>query len=284
MEKEIAAAAEIAADLSRSLAVAKADPKKAAILDASPYVILRDGAGNERVEYLDGIQDIPHRKTGKVKLKDADSFNAYYEMHGNGAPVYATLQPAQFIAVCNDHTREAAGFRDHRIEFVVGHSKEWETWTKHNGSGAAFNSNESFALFLEDNSPDIISPDPSTMLNIALNFRLKADVGFSAAQRLQDGHIDFAYQNLVTATGPKDASGASVAIPEVFSIEVPVFDGIAALKYRVDARFRYRLREGKLTIWYELVRPHKVVEQAFKDIWAKIEEATKAPILHGTPE
>jgi len=275
--------AQVVAELSRRLTVAQAEPKKGAYLDAAPYVILRNAAGEEKVEFLAGKVERPARKTGTVKLNDAESFIAYYGIHGNGAPVYATLQPARFIAVLNEHTKDGANFRDHRADFQVRYSKEWETWGKHNGAGAAFNSNESFAIFLEENSPDIVNPDPATMLAIALNFRVKADVQFSIAQRLEDGQVKFAYNNIVTGSSTNQAGG-DLRIPEQFKINIPVFDGIKATKYEVDARFRYRLKDGKLTLWYELVRPHKVVEEAFKAVWDAIADATKAPILHGTPE
>ena len=274
-----------AAELGRRLAVAQQVPQKAAgVLDAAPYIVLRDADGAEHYEMLDSaLMDTPHRKTGTVKLNDAESFIAYYGMHGNGAPVYATMQPAQFVAVLNDHTKDKADWRDHRALFTVKYSPEWDVWFKHNGSGAAFGSNESFALFLEENAPDIVRPEPAKMLQIALNFRVNADVQFSLVQRLSDGDIDLGYKNVVTATAGRAADG-NVTIPEQFAIEVPVWAGLEAKKYQIEARFRYRLREGKLTLWYELVRPHKVVEQAFKDLWTQIATATKAPCLHGTPD
>lgn len=274
---------QVAADLGRQAALANLKSIQATEIDGNQFVILRDGA-TERLVPVEGRKAPPHRKTGAVKLKDAESFCIYYDMHGNGAPVYATLQPAQFIAVLNDHTKDAAGHRDYRAEFVVQHSREWNIWTQHNGSGKAFDTPKEFALFVEDNSPDIISPEPSRMLQLALNFRVKADVTFSAAQRLQDGNTVFQYQNVVTAEAGASAPGADLSIPEQFAIEIPVWDGVTASKYRVDARFRFRLRDGKLTIWYELVRPRKVIEEAFLDIWHQISDRTKAPILHGTPE
>jgi uncharacterized protein YfdQ (DUF2303 family) len=269
--------------LSRDSEVARGKPRRAeGVLDSAPFIVLRNG-DREEVVCLLGTMPSPHRKTGTVKLNDADSFIWYYGQHGNGAPVYATLEPARFVAVLNEHTKDAAGWRDHRAEFRVAHSKEWTIWSKHNGQGAAFNSNEAFATFLEENSPDIIKPDAAVMLAIALNFKMTSDVQFQTATRLQDGNIDFGYANIVSAEA-KTAAGNKVKIPELFSIELPVFDGLTAPRYKLEARFRYRLREGKLTLWYELVRPHKVIEQAFKDVWAQIAKATKAPILHGTPE
>lgn len=284
MPHPVDTAAGIISDLAQQLAVAKAAPQAPKILDGAPYVVLRDAEGYERIERLDElVAPAPHRKTGTVHLNDADSFIWYYGLHGNGAPVYATLEPARFLAVLNDHTKDAAGYRDHRASFQVAFSKEWTVWTKHSGSGAAFGSTDAFALFLEENAPDIVKPEAATMMQIALNFRVKADAQFHQATRLQDGNIDFGYQNVVSAQATSE-KGGKLQIPELFTIELPVFDGLSEPKYRVDARFRYRLREGKLTLWYELVRPHKVIEKAFRAVWEKIAKATKAPILHGKPE
>lgn len=276
-------AAAIVADLARRASEVLSKPVTPSYLDAAPFIVLRNAAGEERVEVLRAVKERPQRKTGTVKVDDAESFNAYYGIHGNGAPVYAKIAPARFIAVLNDHTKDGTGHRDHRLDFTLAHSQEWMTWTKHNGRDAAFGSNEAFALFLEDNAPDIVKPDPAAMLAIALNFRVKADVAFSIAQRLEDGNVELGFSNTVqgSATG---AGGGKVKIPETFHIEVPVFAGLNAPRYKVEARFRYRLADGKLTLWYELVRPAKVVEKAFADIWESIKKATKAPILLGTPE
>ena len=275
---------QVAAELGRRLAVAQQAPQKASgVLDAAPYLVLRDANGDENIEYLNGRLEDPWRKTGTVRLLDTDSFIAYYNIHSNKAPVYATLRPAQFIAVLNDHTEEAAGWRDHRANFLLGFSAEWNVWAKHNGMGAAFGSNDAFAMFLEENAPDIIKPESALMLSIALNFRVNESVAFANIVRLQDGNTELVYNALVDASS-KNANGGKIKIPEQFTIEVPVFDGPKALKYKVDARFRFRLRDGKLAIWYELIRPHKVVEQAFQDIWTQIEAETEASILLGTPE
>lgn len=272
-----------AAELGRRLALAQMEPKKGNYPDAAPFVILRNSDGSECVEKIYHTVHPPERKTGTVKLNDADSFISYYRMHSNGAPIYGSLQPAQFVAILNDHTKEYAGWRDHRAIFTVAMSPEWTVWKNHDGSGKTFGSNEAFALFLEDNAPDIIQPDAAKMLQIALNFRVHADVRFSLAQRLQDGHIDFGYQNVVSASAGSSAGG-KLQIPEQFRISIPVFAGIDAKKYQIDARFRYRLREGTLSIWYELIRPQKVMEQAFKDLWKQIDDRTTGPLLLGTPE
>lgn len=64
-------------------------------------------------------------------------------------------------------------------------------------------------------------------------------------------------------------------------IGVPVFwNGDA---YRVDARLRYRVREGLLTFWYELIRRDKVLEDASQTLIAHIREKTGSPFFFGNP-
>lgn len=278
-------AASLIANLARAASAESCKPRKGDYLDAEPFVVLRNDDNEERIVFLTGNKGFlpaPHRKTGTVKVNDADSFVAYFAKHGEEGAVYAQLEPARFVAVLNDDTATSAGHRDHRLDFTVRHSREWATWTKHNGRGAAFNSNESFALFLEDNAPDIVKPDPAQMLAIALNFRVKHDVSFASAVRLGDGNTELAFSNVVSGSA-QGSSGGKVKIPEQFTIRVPVFEGLNAKTYEVDARFRYRLTEGKLAIWYDLVRPHKVVEAAFKDLWQQIQRATGKTILNGAP-
>ena len=76
----------------------------------------------------------------------------------------------------------------------------------------------------------------------------------------------------------------SVRLPDQITLSIPVFENeTPSLLY---ARLRYRIApaDGKLAIWYELVRPHKTLEAAFHDVWKRIADETSVPILLGTPE
>ena len=66
-----------------------------------------------------------------------------------------------------------------------------------------------------------------------------------------------------------------------FSLGFPVFwNGDA---YRLDARLRYRVRDGKLTFWFELIRQDKVLEAATQTLIAQIREKTGNPFFFGEP-
>ena len=66
-----------------------------------------------------------------------------------------------------------------------------------------------------------------------------------------------------------------------FRIGIPVFwNGDA---YPIIARLRYRVREGKLTFWYELVRQDKVLEAATLTMIHAVQEGAGVPFFFGLP-
>lgn len=271
------------AELGRRLAVATATPRRGNYPDAGDFLVLRDAAGNETPFPINFRAPPPTRKVGSVEADDAESFLEYWTRHNEGGHIYAQMKPhVAFTGVLNDHKADAPGYRDHRVTFKVTHSKEWEIWTGHSGRDKAFTSNEEFALFLQDNLPDISRPEPAKMMQIALNFRLKSQVTFNAVQRLGDGNIDIGYANVVEASAGSD-KGGKLVIPETFFIRIPVWSGLNPKFYELEARFRYRVADQKVTLWYELVRPHKVIEQAFGDLVAEINKSAKTKILFGKP-
>ncbi len=235
-----------------------------------------------KLEYLERTE-LPPRKRGIIKLDDAGSFIRYFNTNGDGEKnVYASLAPAAFVGILNDHNpspTDPANWRDFGCKYALEHSNEWKVWTGRNKQ--PFDGNEAFAYWLEDNLADVKEPDNGKLLEIAVNFRVHSNASFQNQVRLNDGNTEFAYTNAVE--GSSTAAGGKVKIPERIVIEVPVFQGRNAKLYKVEARFRFRLNGGALKISYELVRPHKVVEQAFNDMVDLIEAETKQPVLYGTP-
>jgi uncharacterized protein YfdQ (DUF2303 family) len=243
--------------------------------DAQGFVVVPEGY---KVEYIDGHRSIPAYHAGTVRLRDAKSFAAYVKDldQGTHTRVYATLQPAAFQAVMDDHVTDEPGMRKWRAAFVVPHSREWIEWSK---KDRQVMSQLDFATFVEDNLPDFVAPDGSTMMTMALNFEASKSGAFKSIQRLQNGDVNMQW---VDETSTKSASG-NVVMPSEFTIAVPVFENDQE-KAQVTARLKYRVRDGSLSIWYELVRPHKTVESAFRQIWQNVETETGKTILLGSPE
>jgi uncharacterized protein YfdQ (DUF2303 family) len=259
--------------------VSLAEPIKSPLPDGKPFVIVPEGF---RTQTLDDVFESPARAAGTVKLRDATSFIEYFNRQKRPESlIYASLDPARILGVIDDHRaygslqdeHDGANWRAYRVEFPVPASREWKTWT---GKDRQPMGQLELAELIEDNLPDITSPDGSTMLSVALNFEASKEGNFVSAARLQDGSTNFVWREDVNATGNK------IAMPSQITLSIPVFENGAP--YSIDARIKYRIKDGVLKIWYELIRPHKVLEAAFRAAWAQIEEQTATKILLGTPE
>lgn len=252
------------------------------------FIILPKSDGSMAIEYLERPA-LPERMHGAIKVNNTESFITAVNRHAdkNRTVLYATIHPAAFTAVLNDFTKTATGgagndganWRDHRVGFDLAYSKECKVWHE---SQKREMSQEQLAFFIEDNLPDFKTPDGARMLEIALNFRAKQGIVFKSGLRLQDGQVQLEYteQN----EGGAGAAG-NMKVPELFVLEIPVWEGLDAKKYKFEARLRYKIGSGVVAFRYELVRPHKVVETAFKDVLDQIRKDVKdVPIIFGSPD
>lgn len=246
--------------------------------DARPYAVLPEGY---TIEELPSAAR-PERPRAVVQLRDVASFVRYFNDHKTAASrIFARLDPALFLAVFDEFSEVAEGdgvvwpqadWREFRAAFAVPASREWKLWNEVNLEQM---SQLSFAEFLQDNLPDVTQPAGADLLELALKFEAAQSGSYIANQRLQDGshHLQWKADN--------NASG-SVKLPEYITLSIPVFENEQPSE--LQARLRYRLKEGQLTLWYELVRPHKVLETAFRSAWDRIAAGTGAVILLGSPE
>jgi uncharacterized protein YfdQ (DUF2303 family) len=249
-----------------------------------PFVVLTDADGKQRVEQVSAQLIHPTFRSGEVVLLDAPSFVAYVNRHKIAASsVYATLDPCYFEAVLDEHppggvNGDEAEWREFRAAFSPALSKEWLAWMGRNGQARAFDSTDDLAYFIEDNAPDFVEPTAAAMLEMALNFKVTQNASYKNAKRLQDGTVAFHYTSEVDG---KIGDG-DTKIPDAFAIKIPVFMGVDVPREPMNARFRYRLQNGNLRIWFDLERPHKVLEAAFKRVFDEIRAGLgDTPLLLG---
>lgn len=237
-----------------------------------PYVLLPEGY---RYEGKEDILPAPLRKRGGTTLNDAASFVAVVnDQKGEATRLYSTISPPTFTAVFNDVAAQP-GWRDHTAKYNAPLSPEWKTWVAASGRQQ---SQVDFAQFIETNLPDIAEPVGATVLEVARTLEAKKKVNFASSLRLSDGSTQFTYEEDVQGSAQK----GQLKVPEVFVLAIPVFEN--GDLWKVEAQLRYRIADGgKLTIWYELVRPHKVIEAAVKELRTTIATETELPILVGSP-
>lgn len=230
------------------------------------------------------LQMTPRRKRAKVRLHDDESFIDYVKRHGTLA--YSTVWceadyvagKVGFTAIVNDHGEEEdPHWRDHTATYTPTFSAEWRDWI---GSNKKPFTQADFAAFIEDKLKDIASaeglPTGAQMLEMALSFEANQDMRFKSALRLQNGGVQMSF-----VQDDDDQTLAKMQLFERFAIGISVF--WSGDPYRIDARLRYRVREGKLTFWYELVRQDKVLESAAETLVEKIRAKTGSPFFFGEP-
>ena len=273
-------------NLAETLAKEMKEPKLLISSDNRDLVALPPG-WTHHVDDREKLQPQPRRKVAKVKLTETESFIDYTKRHGSlaNATIWCTADfkggALSFTTILNDHGEEEnqQAWRDHRATFVPEKSEEWKRWTEKHGHQF---SQVGFALFLEENLKDIISsegmPTGTQMLEMALGFEAKQDMRFKSAVRLQSGGVRLEYvededKNTVTA----------MQMFEKFQIAIPVFRADEA-RYPVTARLRYRVKEGALMFWFELIRSDLVMEQASRALVEHIKTAAGMPFFFGSPE
>jgi uncharacterized protein YfdQ (DUF2303 family) len=233
----------------------------------------------------EAMLDRPLRKKALVKLTDADSFIDYVTRHGDLQECTIWCEAnykagkVAFIGILNDHSPSTypPAWRDHRAKFTPDFSEEWQRWF---GNTKTAFSQTDFAVFIEDNIKDIRSVDGSPtgaqMLDMALTFEANQDLRFKSAIRLQSGGVSMSF----TQDDDKQTV-QKMQVFDRFTLGFPVFWNSEA--YQVDARLRYRVREGKLTFWYELIRADKVLEAATKTLIEYIRGKTGNAFFFGDP-
>ena len=239
---------------------------------ADPFILV---PSDYKVHDLERTLLEPTRKRGAFVVHDAETFiRMVGEQVTPGTRVFGDHQAAVFVAVLNDHADEdgAPGWRDHTVTFACPTTKEWKTWQSKDGQRM---SQADFAQFIEDNSLECLTPDAATMIELARSLELRKSVNFASSIRLDNGLNELTFEERGDATAGK----GKLVVPESFSLAMQVLQNGA--RYQIDARLRYRMNEGKLSMWYDLLRPHKVLEAAVNDVWVQIENGLATKIYRG---
>lgn len=112
------------------------------------------------------------------------------------------------------------------------------------------------------------------LLQMALAFEASSEKRVRSAVRLQSGgvnieHVDTDDAATVTRMQAFDRFRLGLA---------PFWRGDS---YPLEAKLRYRNSSSGLSLWYDLVRPDRVVDYAVEEILAKIEAATTIKPIFG---
>jgi len=251
----------------------------------APIVYLPEGTTIESVEtHLP--QPIRVKRT--VILTTREAFISYFQefknVHGHSR-IFADLETVAIVGILDDHM-VGVGLRlgvgeapeadapkecepmwgSHRALYKCPYSRQWDAWMQMDRRKV---SQLEFAEWLEDRTGDVQEPAGTDLLQLCTALQIHRRVTYGSATRLHSGEFQFSFT--------EDNEAGTVEIPSEIKLGIPVFqDGT---NYEVTARFRYRLAEGKLTLWYELVEPQKYVEDAFAEVVAAVASETATEVL-----
>ncbi len=246
---------------------------------AAPVVhafVVPTGARVETIQPNERYLPHPRRLTGHVTVGDVASFAAYVAAFYNPARTTAWIDPVAFraIAILDDADAEATSWRDHRATLQLVKTAEWERWRRLDGK---LMTQEDFARHVEVSEVDIVVPDAAELLEIAQHFYAATTAEFRSGTRLSSGEVQFTWVEEVKATAGRHGD---LTIPTKFELLLAPFHGEEPCA--VTALLRYRVREGKLAIGYELVRPDAVERDAMLLIAESI-RSTVARVYIGSP-
>jgi uncharacterized protein YfdQ (DUF2303 family) len=224
----------------------------------------------------------PRRTKGAAAFTDAPSFLKYIDTHRrDGTTVWCNFNPQtfalKFTAVLDEHSTAAPGWRQHTATFAPDMSAEWKAWIGKNGQAFA---QVAFAEWLEEHAEDITSaegfPTSLQMLGMATEFVANEERVLKSSAKLQSGGVRLTY-----IADPDAGTTESMEMFKHFALGIPVFQGGSA--WRITARLKYTLGQGKVNFRYELVRADRVHENAAKDLIHMVtEQLGDVPLLMGS--
>lgn len=238
----------------------------------TPAIVLP--AGHE-LTMLEGHRDRPIRIKQNTTHHTAESFVDYYNKFVEpNSVIFIDKQTDTFTAILDYHDDRPA-YISHRATFSLKKTNEWESWLRNDKQPMT---QDNFGRFIEDNLEEIIEPSGADMLEIALSIQAKTTVNFSSAQRLDNGQVQLTYVEDINGTA---GAKGQLKIPQTFTIGLKLFEG--GEPYRIEARLRYRIKDGNLSLWYELIRAHKTIDANIADTTLMISsKILSGKIYHGS--
>lgn len=244
-----------------------------------------------RVESLKHLVP-PKRIEQKVNLTDVDSLILYVNRFKleEQTTIFSQLRVngCRLEAVMDYHEGNGSDnpfYCAHRAVFETVETPEWKTWCAANRKPMT---QVEFATWLEDNlslfvkPPDDASDAPTgaELLELVKSLSGKSDVRFSSAVRLESGGNRLHYDEDVELRGQSSTQGGDIVVPKNLVAAIKPFFG--ADWFAVRARLKYRIESRKLTLWFETVEPHKIIQDSVKLIVEKVEKETELKPLAGS--
>jgi len=262
--------------------------------EVEPGKIYWAHTGNGSMEVLDLTGDrnrfdiglLPLRPSGTFRFYQLDGFIDYIASHihpGPRAELWADCNKHTITAVLDGHQRndpldvgmQEPGWGAHRAILEFQLTAAWSEWSEFCKKS---HPQDEFADFLDDHLSDIVEPNAADLLEIASSLSVASGVKFQQALRLASGEVSFKYIEEHNASAGRQNQ---LKIPKSITLALAPFEG--SDPFKVPARFRYSLRDQKLTLRLLLDRPDQILRSSMNNAIQAIEGQTELIVYHGTP-
>lgn len=237
----------------------------------TPFVIVPEGY---KLENTEDFQEKPNRIKETINLLTADSFISYITRFVDPRTVIFADQPRnKFTAVLDYHETNAdPEWTQHKAVYACPLSDSWKEWT---GRDKDQMNQLTFAEFIEGHISDLAPVSDTNLfsgtelLAMVLAFQETRKSEFKAVRNLNDGTFSVAFSD--------EKGGGQASLPQKITLSLQPFHN--GQYYALEARLRYRLRDGSLQLWFELIEPKTILEAAFKAVMKDIGEALPDQLL-----
>lgn len=245
-------------------------------------------------KFIDEERQNPETLKGVTALHTCDSFIEFVNRYkSDNSAIFYNKSGQEVTCIFDCATKEQASFERHRAFYEFPFSKELKAWKDNNDQSM---NQLDFAMFIEKNVLDISEPPApdkenealkeirlrcgglyasvNKMMELSKGISIRADERATIKHDLNTGEAIINFSSEHT-----DATGNAVKVPNMFIIVIPVLEGGKA--YQLPCRLRYRLNNGSVRWWYEIINLDKAIELAVDEELAEIKEKAGLPVFYG---
>lgn len=198
-----------------------------------------------RLHTLEDKSHLPPWPHQRVTVDDRASLSSYANRFSDQRSVIIADYDALTISARldwhhdNQDTEVAKPGPDvHSVTLKLRPSEEFSRWNAFVKEG--FVDQETFARFLEENSADVLHPDPATLIEISRDFEATVGQTYKTSTRLDNGDRRIVFQTETNATN-------DVVVPKKITLRIPFYNGEAPSD--IEAHFRWRGASGGAVIF-----------------------------------
>lgn len=244
--------------------------------------------------FVDEERTSPEILKGTTALHTCESFIEFANRYkSDNSAIFYNKNKQQITCVFDCATKEKTSFEEHKAVYSFPFSKELRAWSDNNGEKM---SQYDFAMFIEQNVLDLAEPPApdvessalkeirmrcgglyapvNKMVELSKGIAVRADEKAVIKHNLNTGEATINFTSEHT-----DINGDAVKVPNMFVIVIPVLDGGKA--YQLPCRLRYRLNNGSVIWWYEVINLDKAIELAVNEELEAIKENIGLPVYYG---